>query len=174
MMIRYFAQTDDSDTGRVALEYARSLLRIGPVRLLAITGSFSAEMHGRWRSFSPLLATPMTEPYINVVCCHPSRWSWEQQIAMPNVDPQGNVVSSDTARGRAELYTRGVRNVLLATVEPPPLPVLEPALATALRYQAFVVPTLELGARWGRLDCRPHVIPVPVLDHAAFRAVVAP
>lgn len=174
-MIRYFAQTDASDTGQVAFFYLRALLRVSPVRLI----STAAAMLGPWQAAGRLLTVPMFEPYVNVVCCTPGRWSWTQNIVMPNLglgaDGKMTVTSTEAVRGTAELYTVGVRNVLLVNDPPPEAPAaLEAVLSTALRYQAFVVPTLDLGARWQRLDCHPRVIPVPVLDMASMRAVIAP
>lgn len=170
-MIRYFAQTDASDTGQVAFYYLRALLRIAPVRLI----SAAPGLEGPWTAAARLLATPMALSFVNVVCRNPSRWRWQQNVAMPNLDAQGNVVSTDHARGDIELYTKGVRNVLLVNDPPPEAPAaLEGALQTALRYQAFVVPTLDLGARWQRLDCHARVIPVPVLDLASMREAICP
>lgn len=170
-MIRYFAQTDATDTGQVAFRYLRALLRVSQVRLIAA----SPAMDGPWQATARLLASPMVGPFVNVVCCQPARWSWTQNVAMPNLDADGNVVSTDVAHGVVELYTARVRNVLLVNDPPPESPAaLERALRTALRYQAFVVPTLALGSRWQRLDCHPRVIPVPVLDMATMRDVICP
>ncbi len=170
-IIRYFAITDDSAIGRVALEYAKGMLRIAPIRVLSMSGGLS----GRWGLYTPLMLTPMPDAYVNVVCCQPAQWSWLQKVPMPNVDAQGKVTSTEVATGRIELYTAGVRNVLLVASPPPVAPLLlREALETALRYQAVAVPTVELGEKWMRLDCHPQVIPVPILDPTALRAVIAP
>jgi hypothetical protein len=170
--IRYFALTDDSPVGRVSFEYMRGLLRIGPVRV----ATMSAGLSGRWELFAPLLVTPLpTSGYVNVVCCLPGQWSWIQRIPMPNLDAQGKVASTDVATHRVELYTVGVRNVLLVGSPPPGVPAqLQETLTTALRYQAFVVPTFELGEKWMRLSCHPQVIPVPIFDPDSLRDVLQP
>ncbi len=169
--IRYFATTDDSHTGHVALEYLKGLLRIGPVRVLSLSGGLG----DRWQAYASLLGTPLVlRDIVSAVCCLPSQWTWDQRVAMANVR-NGQVVSTDYASERIELYTVGMRNVMLAAAAPPVDPQeLQDTLTTALRYQAFVVPTVELGARWQRLDCHPRVIPVPVLDHGALRAAFVP
>jgi len=167
MMIRYFAETL-GDTGNVAFEYLMALLRIGQVRLV---GAPVLVMGGRWTPCSRLMATPMSTPYVNVVCCLRSNWVRTMRVEMPNLDTTGNVVSTEPASQQVELYTHGVRNVLIANDPPPPQ---GPFLATAKRYQEIVVPTLELGRQWRAVDCHPRVIPVPVFDHASMRAVVTP
>lgn len=170
--IRYFALTDDSPVGRVSFEYMRGLLRIGSVRV----ATMGAGLSGRWEPFARLLITPLPATgYVNVVCCLPGQWSWTQRVPMPNVDAQHQVTSTDWATHRVELYTAGVRNVLLVGSPPPQAPArLQETLSTALRYQAFVVPTFELGEKWMRLDCHPQVIPVPIFDPDALRDVIQP
>jgi hypothetical protein len=94
---------------------------------------------------------------------------------MPNLDASGRITSTDWATNRIELYTAGVRNVLLVASPPPEVPSrLQETLVAALRYEAFVVPTFELGEKWHRLDCHPQVVPVPILDPAALHAAIAP
>jgi hypothetical protein len=166
-MIRYFATTDDSDTGRVALAYLKSLLRLGPVRLVSVSGSLGV----RWEAFTPLMGTMLAYPYVSVVCCVPGRWTWLHRVAMPCLDKHGQVIAMDHAAERLELYTAGMRNVLLAACPPPSDPqVLQDTLATALRYQAFVVPTQEVADQWAGLDCHPRVI--SVMDHVALRDAI--
>jgi hypothetical protein len=166
-MIRYFVATT-GDTGRVALQYLKSLLRISHVRLVGLP---MLDLQGPWAACAPLAMTPMTQPFVNVVCCPPALWSQDRSVEMPNLDQHGNVVSHETARGASELYTHGVRNVLLATTNPP---APGPALESARRYEALIVPTLALGTEWQRVQCHPRVIPVPVLDQAAMRAALCP
>ena len=170
--VRYFALTDDSPVGRVAFEYMRGLLRIGPVRV----ASMGPGLSGRWDLYAPLLLTPLPrDGYVNVVCCLPGQWSWIQRVPMPNVDTTGKVTSTEWATNRIDLYTAGVRNVLLVASPPPEVPSrLQETLTAARRYQAFVVPTFELGEQWMRLDCQPQLIPVPIFDPAALRDVIDP
>lgn len=170
-MIRYFAVTDESEIGALAFEYLRGLLRCAPVRVI----SLSMGCHGhRWEAAESLLITPLAPVYVNVVCAQPSQWVTTVRVSMPNLDAHGRVVSTEPAQRQAELYTQGVRNVLLVGTPPPAGDLLEGALATALRYQAFVVPSRELADLWRPLDCHPVVLPVPVLDVATLRAVITP
>ena len=163
--IRYFASTSDGSDGLLALAYVKALLRIAPVRLLSVSGGMGA----RWQPFSALLMTPMGTPFVNAVCCPPARWAWTQKVSMPNLDAKGLVMFQDLAVERLELYTAGVRNVLLTDAIPDPIR-HETAIATALRYQALVVPTDEVAHAWRRVDCHPTVIPVPVTDITAMQA----
>lgn len=177
MFIRYYAQTDDSSVGHVAFEYLKGLLRIGPVRLFS---SPTAAMTGRWKACMPLLATAMTGSFVNVVCCSPDRWTWMQSAAMPNLDKDDKVISVDHTHARVELYTQGVRNVLIATCTPPS----DDHQLTAERYEAIVVPTADLQARWQQIlpldrtiravpPIRPTVIPIPIISHIELSKVVA-
>lgn len=167
MMIRYFATTA-GDTGKVALHYLKSLLRVGHVRLVGLP---VLDLQGAWMSCAALTMTTLSAAYVNVVCTTPDLWVREQVVQMPNLDERGNVVSMETARGTSELYTQGVRNVLLAASYPPPP---GPMMATAIRYEAVVVPTLDLAQAWHRANCHPRVLPVPVNDHGAMRMALAP
>jgi|SRR6185295_3207092 len=180
--IRYYAATDATPVGRAALDYLKGLLRIAPVRVLSVTGG----LQGPWERFGTVLSTPIGPTFINVVCCDPARWTWIQKIDMPNV-VDGKVVSTEHAEQRIELYTRGVRNVLLiASTEAR----VEQA-ASALRYDAVVAidhlvaakigATLQLArvayAMTHAAAKTPIVIRVPITDasgHEALRQAVAP
>jgi hypothetical protein len=101
--IRYLAATDSSPMGMLALGYLSGLLRIGRVRVGSMTGG----MTGRWEHYAQLLATPMGEDFVNVVCCAPERWVWDQRVTMPKLaqdgtpDPAGEVTSARrTLHGR--------------------------------------------------------------------------
>lgn len=154
--VRYFATTDDSPTGVIALEYLRSIMKFAPVRVLSVSGGLS----GQWEAYAQLLATPLTYPFVNVVCCDPARWCWTQQVAMPRKDR-----TLETTEGTFELYTDGIRNVLVATA----LPAEGCQQHTAARYEAIVVPAERLAIAWPVRV--PIVIPVPVSDdgHAILR-----
>lgn len=167
MTVRYFAGTT-GDGGNVAFQYLLSMLRAFPVRLLPFP---PATLEGAWRACAPLLMTPLMLPYVNVVCCPATYWVREQHVAMPVIDQHGNVVRTEQAVGIVELYTTDVRNILMATTPPPPVGL---ARSSALRYEAIVVPTLELGAEWQRAGAHPIVIPAPVVDHQALHNVICP
>lgn len=173
MLLRYLAQTDETDVGIVALEYLKSLLGVGQVLLRPIASSITVETAGKWAPYTPLLQTAACTPYVNIVCGAPHLWSWVQRVQMSKYSPTGEFLSRDTADARIELYTEGVRNVLLVASPPPTVPAaLQDALTTALRYQAFIVPTIDLARQWGRHDCRAQIFPVPIRDRSAFRTAV--
>lgn len=166
--LRYFATTDDTELGRMGLEYLKSMLRVGPVRVLSMSGG----MFGPWAPYAQLLGTPVSYPFVNVVCAEPARWTWRQVVA----------TDKDPVDGRVELYTAGVRNVLLAGPGDPP-GVLTAQAATAMRFEALVVPTTRLLLKWGEVGkslglldgtsvlFSPTLIPVPP-DHDLMRAAL--
>jgi hypothetical protein len=175
-LIRYLAATDDTPTGALALEYLKALLRIAPVRV----GSMSGGLSGKWEVYTQLLVTPMQGDFVNVVCCDPARWSWEQKVPMPKRLTNGELVlSGEVATGRQELYTEGCRNVLL-TDERYEHKLTREQTCTALRYQEIVVSDHLSQALWASkrwMSDRmvgPTLIPVPVTNHNALRAVVLP
>lgn len=163
--IRYLAATDSSPMGMLALGYLSGLLRIAPVRVGSMTGGMS----GRWEHYAQLLATPMGEDFVNVVCCAPERWVWDQRVTMPKrapdstPDPAGEVTSA-----RQELYTAGRRNILIAC-----FPVTDGRAPAALRYEAMVVPNAASRAFW-QFHPELSLIPLPITDHEALRSVVMP
>lgn len=165
LFIRYFAATDNSPLGDVALHYCKALLRIAPVRVASMTGGLG----GAWERYATLLGTPLSDHFVNAVCCHPSAWTRIQRVEIPNV-VDGKMVSIEKASQRMELYTHGVRNVLFVVDGPRALS--PEADASALRYEALVFPSPDVAALWSAHH--KWVIPVPVLDHASMRAAVVP
>ena len=182
MFIRYFADTSGSQLGVHALEYMRSFMRVLPVRLVSVSGF----LDGRWMGYEPLLATPMVGRFINCVCCDPSRWTWTEQVAMQKrpmdlggIGPGARNVdltipaTADTARGRMELYTEGVRNILFAPA--PPRDKFQ--LAAAARYEHVIVPKgddlMPYLIAEGRM---PRVTVVAttdgVIDHQTLRQII--
>lgn len=160
-MIRYWASTDDSPIGRLALECLKTMLKIRQVRVL----SLSSGMHGRWENYSSLLMTHISTPYVNVVCCEPAMWVRTHSIKAPLKMGGFEIITGTTA-----LYTEGVRNVLIAG-DPPSDPA---QLETAMRYQAIVTPAVTagawLGAAWIHRDLSPTVVTVD--DMEALRAIL--
>jgi len=160
-MIRYWAATDDSPVGRLALEFLRTMLKITQVRVL----SLSCGMHGRWENYSSLLMTHISNPYVNVACCDPAMWSRTHSIKAPLKIGGFEIITGTTA-----LYTSGVRNVLI-TGDRPSDPV---QLETALGYEVIVTPAVTmrawLGAAWnsGR---RPSTV-IAVDDTEALHAIL--
>ncbi len=170
MMIRYFAETDDSNYGRLALEYLKALLRLAPVRALSV--SMPGAMSRSWDAYYGLFMTSMGAPYVNVVCCHPRRWVWANRIQAPLRGGGFEPIDSTT-----ELYTVGVRNVLLTSGPPsgaPPrhLPSALSQVAAARRYEAVVVPTATACASWIELGVSPSIVAVPVVDLDALRVAI--
>jgi hypothetical protein len=143
--LRYMAATDGSPASSVAWEYLCLFMRIHPrIRVASVS---AGGMRGRWEMAMPLLSTPMVGPFVNVVCCDPSRWTWVQTCSMPN--PDG---SSSDAVARMGLYTVGVKNVLIvhtAQVSPE-------QRQAALAYEAIVAPSEEVASAW--LPACTHVI----------------
>ncbi len=144
IVIRYLAATDPSPIGTLALAYLKGLLRIAPVRLGSMTGG----LVGQWEAFGQLLVTPMDGELVNVVCCDPGRWTWVQNVPMPKRLRSGEtVMSAEVASGQQELYTDGLRNVLL-TNERAPSRLTNDQLITALRYEQVVVPDAVACLSW--------------------------
>jgi hypothetical protein len=174
--VRYLAQTDDTPVGQMALAYLKGILqaRVAPVRLVSIAGPLQ---DGPWMHYASLLVTPMVPGgYVNVVCCSPARWVWEQRTPMTRRLPDGNV-AIETATQWRELYTQGVRNVLL-TNAPLPLPERQQQTthwarwATAQRYEALVVPDARLHQVWSVVHPEVALIPTPVTDARSLGAVL--
>jgi len=162
------AATDTSPAGILALAYLPALLRIAPVRV----GSISGGLSGRWEGYAALLGTPLATEYVNVVCCAPDRWTWVQRVTIPNRPVNGVPQPAEVAEKRQELYTSGVRNVLLTQV--PPAPLTREQRQTALRYEAVVSPDAHTRRLWDGLHPVVFMVSVPVTDHAALRAALVP
>ena len=184
--IRMFAQTDGSGIGMAALEYTKSLLRIAPVRELSVNGGLS----GPWSGYGRLLTTPMDGPFVSGVCCDSARWTWLQAVPMPSQDlspsalaasatgadlelPAPSTDPEETAKGRCELYTAGVRNILFAVGGPRG----KDQATTALRYEGIVVPNEHHRAWWAEHKQRVTAIigtPVSNGGHDQLRGMVCP
>ena len=162
--IRLVADTDDSPLGNVALEYAKSLLRIAPLRVLG-AGAVPSFM-GAWARYARLMTTPTNGAYVNVVATSASRWSWNMVVKAPRADQTIETISQ-----RLELWTAGVRNVLLALE----MPKDEHQLQSALKYDAIVVPRRDLSIYWSHKGRTVSVIETPVdptRGHQTLRCAV--
>jgi hypothetical protein len=161
-VIRYFASTDESPVGVMALRYLQALMKLAPVRLCSMTGALT----GKWPGYGALLFTdPGPRMLANVVCCDPSRWTWMIRVAAPprnfvgpSSDPAAVETPAEILTGRQELYTAGVRNVLIAGAHPRNAAEIE----TALRYDELIVPTLELHERWLGAGGDPRLVRYPL------------
>lgn len=178
MFLRYFATTDDSYIGVAALAYLRSLIRIAPVRLISPMG-LEGGLRGAWSAFDGLLYTPMTGPYINVVCTAPARWRWRQNIAAPKrqIVRPGDVLAADELEhisDMVELYTVGVRNVLIVAAPP----VGHGQIAAAQKYEAVVIADpMWMDREWSPLArtlCIPHPVVHAEMHQALHNMVTGP
>lgn len=159
--IRMFAATDESAIGLTGLEYLRAFLRIAPVLLISTTST----LVGRWGGYAPLLSNIQPPgPFINVVCCDPSRWTWTMKLH----DPALSEETKRTVIGRRELYTVGVRNVLIGAV----LPRNTYEVETAVKYELLVVPTPDLFHEWVKVGGKASIVSTPVTDYEAFRSSI--
>lgn len=182
--IRYFATTDDSAIGKVALGYLTSLLRIAPVRVVSKSG----QLEGAWRRFEQLITTPMIGTCVSCVCTPAAQWVWEASVPMPATDAGAQGAASapsapaiaGTAKGILELYTpysgsgaraARMRNVLFVAEAP----TTDAQRQTALRYEAVVYLdsrfVIAKNAEHGLGTILAHV-PQPVTDHGTIRNAV--
>lgn len=163
--IRYFAATGDTPAAAFAFEYIKAFMRMGPrVRLCSMSGW----MVGPWQYLAALTQTEMRGTMINVVCCEPDRWTWH--VPIPKRGANEIETDDEVTDSRCELYTVGVRNVLIATAkaEKPH------EIATALKYQVLIVPDQELADFWRAAGGNPQVVPRPAADYLELqRAVMA-
>lgn len=177
--IRLWAQTDITSSAVLALEYARALVRYAPVRLITVSGL----LEGPWRAMARLLETPQVMPYINVVCADQEHWTRTITVGMPEQDGMRTAIATGKTPQKVkseamerELYTVGIRNVLIALA----LPTLPRYAIAANKYEHVIVPTQELADQWGKampqgsLWRTPTVIPspVPIEKLREFRAAV--
>ena len=164
MFIRYFADTTDGAHGQFARSYIRTLIKIAPTRIVTTTpGVFPP----KWFPWSPLFNSPAApdDAFINVVCCHPTRWAWNQNIGTQFRDGK----PSETVNHRIDLYTANVRNVLIHCAGPRD----QDQTATAARYEALVVHDDACAMLWEMAGVRrPHVIGPDGLE--AMRGVLFP
>lgn len=156
-MIRYFAATDTTDIGLLALEYLKGILRCHlPTRVASMTGT----PEGKWEPYSALLTTPLATPFVNVVCCDPTRWVWTQKVEVPTRQPDGTI-TSEVAAGAQELWTEGVHNVLITTWDV--LVGCRPhQFAAARKYDGVIIPNGPFALPEPMVKIR---VPVTDLQH---------
>lgn len=170
--IRYFATTDGSAIGALALELAKSMQKIAPVRVVSMSGVLVDE----WMKHAHMTATPMVGSYVNVVACDPSRWVMDLKIPMPERDTWQSATSGvkagagkvEFARERRSLYTAGVRNVLYAVAAPRSRSELDAALA----FECVIAPN-ETHRRWWAENSKRdvEVIGYPMADALVRKAI---
>lgn len=189
MFIRLFATTaPESPVCGVALHYLRSLIRLAPVRVIDPGRMIPGVPDGPWARHASLFHTSMEGDYVNVVCTEPSRWTWVQKMAVPKAcavvahnsracergtkgcSVRHKAEEIDLVEGRLELWTAGVRNVLLIGAQSP----TDPAeYATALKYDAIITDSKRVMNEWpGGVGIYPVLVPVPVQDHEVIRSAV--
>jgi hypothetical protein len=161
MWVRYLASVDDTEYGRAALAYLKGLLRYAPVRLIPQTAPPSTA----WAPVVRYLLSKHTAPnpprYLNVVCTPPERWTWMQVVSAPTRKGTPEVI-----RGRLELHTAGVRNVLIAIAPPSEAHQIE----TAKKYDAVIVQGVTRLDAWQQLGITPHVLTTQQLQDESDRA----
>lgn len=147
--IRYFACTDGSAIGALALELAKSMEKIAPVRVVAMSGV----LVDAWLDHAHLTMTPMVGSYVNVVACDPSRWTWELRVPMPTNDAWQSAIADTKVQGmgkveiaseRRNLYTADVRNILFAVAPPRS----QHELKAALLFESILVPNHAHQTWW--------------------------
>lgn len=136
MLVRYFADLTSGPVGKLACWWlSRALFDVPMLRLRLVSAGGPAELDGIWKPYTHLLQTPLEPTYMNVVCCESHRWCFDTEV------------------GTVEIYTPGIRNVLIvpgpakqsregAGVQSERL--VEPSyppqqLASALKYEIVVV-----------------------------------
>lgn len=175
--IRMFAATDESAIGLTGLEYLRAFIHIAPVLLITTTTT----LNGSWSAYASLQDAPhggrLTGPFgqfVNVVCCDPARWTWTMKLpARASNDRKHREVDEvpqqySPITGRRELYTVGVRNVLIGAV----LPRNTYEVETAVKYELIVVPTPDLFHEWVKVGGKASIVSTPVTDYEAFRNAI--
>ncbi len=169
-MVRFFCPIDDSPLSELARAYVEAFVVLRyQVRIIATRMADMGRIQGGvWQKHRGLFLTPITTPFVNVVCGEPFDWH--------------------------RLYTVNVKNVLIASSPPAPdlvVPAMmvdprrfappgvtptvgvvkdEPAIAAqvAARYDAIVVPTMQISSEWTKLDLLPFVVPTDVGPNGAL------
>lgn len=171
--IRFFADTSDTHLGRTALEYAKSLCRIAPVRVISMTGGLA----GPWLPYDELTLTPPAGAYVNCVCTQSSVWAYRQQVQAQSslFGDQDPLIASHSApeifAGHIELYTAGVRNVLFLGK----MPLTRGDVEVALKYEVIVCRNVDDYTWWDHSSgkrAKMLLVAVPGVDHEAVRQAV--
>lgn len=143
MYIRFFIEPA-GPLGELAHSFVPALLRIAPVRLVLAAGGELALPPPWSATHMPLLSTPMDETpdahgnrFINVVCCAPEHWVRNQRFVVPGRPGE----KTETIERTIELYTEGVRNIIILAAWHTPDRLTPNQRATLAKYQA------QMGAR---------------------------
>lgn len=144
--IRFFCETTGyPGPSELAWSFMRRLIRFRPVLVASLTGF---QMGGRWVGYETLRTTPQLGSFVNVVCAAPERWTWLSRVAAPTTQltpsqlAAGDESTTEMITARQELWTAGVRNVLIA----PAAPRTQPEIETARKYDMIIVPDLTIGS----------------------------
>lgn len=144
-MIRYLTEMSMSPVGKHALSVAGQLRALGkPLRCLSVGGI--ADLGSPWAAYIDCLSTPLSVPFVNVVCCHPKNWVWDVRVSSSH--PYGGNKRTEGG-GVAELHTAVgsggcLRNVL---VVPPGIhhqAVDERQMRSAAKYELVVVAPADM------------------------------
>ena len=162
--IRFFCETTGyPGASELGWNFMRRMIRFKPVLVASLSGP---QMGGRWIGYESLRTTPQIGSYINVVCASPERWTWLSKVPAPETQlsplelAAGHESTVEMISARVELWTVGVRNVLIA----PAAPRTEPERETARKYDMIIVPDLTVGSAFARDKLQTHVClhPYPV------------
>lgn len=164
VFIRFFCPVNATPLSSLALSYVEAFLVLGyPIRVIATRMAELAVLPKEWAKHRGLFLTPIGTPFVNVVCGEPFDWH--------------------------RLYTANVKNILVAS-SPPALEATVPGLKVgagkhgtvgedaaiaaqvAARYDAIVVPTLEISYEWAKRDLLATVVPTIGPNAAILRGIV--
>lgn len=126
MFVRYFAETSDTPTGKLARAYMAALVAAKtPTRLVttsvaALQLDEAGASSDPWAPYRDYLIAVVPNDYVNVVCCDPRLWGM--------------------------YLTAKVRNVLIALEDPPPYN--DRHLHVATLYGAIMVPSAKGVELW--------------------------
>lgn len=168
--VRMISDTGHGGIAELGWSFMRRMIRFTPVRLFTISGGLA----GRWIGYELLLMTPMLGTFVNVVCTDPGRWTWLERVSVSKspaivtnaevwVDEEAEVIS-----GRQELWTKGVRNVLIVGS----LPRTQAEIDTARKYDCIVVTTEDHLEWFLSKNMIATLIPPPYLETEVKHAIL--
>lgn len=154
-MIRFFCEVSPGVAGAVAFAYLEALSNVG--RAIRAQPIGMASFEPPWRQATRLFLTPMSAPFVNIVCARPGL-DLGQRFALKVLKRLGNkqdlpdvVYQPNTAL--VGYYTVGCVNIAITGVRPPPSPEEVSALA---KYDAVICPTEEDTVELRRLLSQQH------------------
>ncbi len=140
-MIRYFCQVHPGAAGETPAGYLEALAATGRAVRAQPIGVANFDIDGRWRLLRHLFITPMTTPFVNVVCA-PAGLSLGQRFTLKIDRRLGHVqtrpdVVYEPETALVGYYTLGCFNVAITSPFPAPSPHELQALA---KYDLVICP----------------------------------